>query len=164
MRPDLRGRLRVQSVSGSGNDDLKFPLRLEDARSEDRSGIFLYLKGSLMTARLRQARLRIDEIDREMVRLMAERMSAVRNIGEEKNDDQGTPLRDDDRERRVLENWLKEAGAHDLSSYYVGRVLREVMNYSRRMQEDQLDRRGDAAAGKVLRFHPRSAGDSSPGS
>jgi hypothetical protein len=81
MRPDLRGRLRVGSVSVSGNDDLKFPIRLEDARSDDRSGIFLYLKGSLMTARLRNSRLRIDEIDREMVRLMAERMNAVRNIG-----------------------------------------------------------------------------------
>jgi len=104
-----------------------------------------------MTARLRKARLRIDEIDRQMVRLMAERMKAVRNIGEEKNAAPDAPLRDDDRERRVLENWLKEAGAHDLSSYYVGRVLREVMNYSRRMQEDQLDRRENAVSGKVLR-------------
>ena len=104
-----------------------------------------------MTARLSQSRLRIDEIDREMVRLMAERMNAVRNIGEQKNDDPGTPLRDDDRERRVLENWLKEAGAHDLSSYYVGRVLREVMNYSRRVQEDLLDRRENESGAKTLR-------------
>ena len=66
-----------------------------------------------MSARLNQARLRIDEIDREIVRLMAERMTAVRRIGSEKNSDPGAALRDDARERRVVANWLKEAGAHD---------------------------------------------------
>jgi chorismate mutase/prephenate dehydratase len=95
-------------------------------------------------------RTHIDEIDRELVRLMAERMKAVRRIGSEKNIDPGSPLRDDDRERLVVSNWLKEAGAHDLSSYYVGRVLREVMNYSRRMQEEILDRSSDSGD-RILR-------------
>jgi chorismate mutase/prephenate dehydratase len=104
-----------------------------------------------MSAKLSQPRLRIDEIDREIVRLVAERMLAVREIGLAKSDNQAEPLRNHDRERAVLENWLGEAGAQDLSTYYVGRILREVMNYSRRVQEDLLDRRENDTSAKSLR-------------
>ncbi len=104
-----------------------------------------------MSAKLQQPRHRIDKIDREIVRLVAERMLAVREIGRAKGDNRTEPLRNHDREREVLENWLAEAGAKDLSSYYVGRILREVMNYSRRVQEDLLDRRETDGQGNSLR-------------
>ena len=104
-----------------------------------------------MSAKLNQPRLRIDEIDRELVRLVAERMLAVREIGRAKGDNQAEPLRDHGREQAVLQNWLAEAGAQDLSPYYVGRILREVMNYSRRVQEDLLDRREDESGARSLR-------------
>ena len=104
-----------------------------------------------MSAKLQQPRHRIDKIDREIVRLVAERMHAVREIGRAKGDNLAEPLRNHDREREVLENWLAEAGAQDLSSYYVGRILREVMNYSRRVQEDLLDRRETDGLHRSLR-------------
>jgi chorismate mutase/prephenate dehydratase len=104
-----------------------------------------------MSAKLQQPRHRIDAIDRDIVRLVAERMLAVREIGRAKGGNRTEPLRDHDRERSVLENWLKEAGAQDLSPYYVGRILREVMNYSRRVQEDLLDRRESEYDGRTLK-------------
>ncbi|MEM7262522.1 MAG: bifunctional chorismate mutase/prephenate dehydratase, partial [Planctomycetota bacterium] len=83
---------------------------------------------------------RIDEIDREIVRLLADRMAAVREIGAAKGRSATTPLRDFDRERAVSDRWTEAAAEHELSGYYVGRVLREVLNYSRRIQEGLLDR------------------------
>jgi len=99
-----------------------------------------------MSADLQQPRSRIDEIDRQLVQLVAERMNAVRRIGRSKGRNADAPLRDNQREQEVLANWQAQAEAQGLSGYFAGRILREVMNYSRRVQEEQLDR-GEKEAG-----------------
>jgi chorismate mutase/prephenate dehydratase len=89
--------------------------------------------------RLHSHRDEIERLDREFVRLLARRMQAVREIGSLKKDLPGAPLRDEDRERRLFELWAEEAQQARLSPYFVGRVLREILNYSRRDQERFLD-------------------------
>ncbi|MCB1182547.1 3-deoxy-7-phosphoheptulonate synthase [bacterium] len=98
--------------------------------------------------KLHTPRARIDEIDRRLVALVAERMDAVRAIGRTKGADDAQPLRDHRREQEVLANWQDAAAEHGLSPFFAGRILREVMNYSRRVQEELLDRpQDDATAG-----------------
>ncbi len=81
------------------------------------------------------ARGTIDRVDRELVRLLKARMEAVRAVGELKQADASLPLRDEGREREVLRVWVEEARSHGLSEYFTGRILREILNYSRRSQE-----------------------------
>jgi 3-deoxy-7-phosphoheptulonate synthase len=104
-----------------------------------------------MSAQLQPPRNRIDEIDRQIVQLVAERMKAVRDIGRSKSGDSGTPLRDHHREQEVLGNWQTLAAEHGLSGYFTGRILREVMNYSRRVQEELLDRGQDQTDHRFVR-------------
>ncbi len=104
-----------------------------------------------MSNPLNDARDRIDQVDQQLVALLADRMNAVKEIGAVKGSDTDAPLRDFDRERDVFDSWAKEAKLHGLSSYYVGRVLREVLNYSRRIQEGLLDRREGESATPVIK-------------
>ena len=96
-----------------------------------------------MSAELQSPRSKIDEIDRQLVQLMAERMAVVRAIANAKKADTDAPLRDHHREQEVMANWLALGRQNELSDYFVGRILRELMNYSRRVQEEILDRGQD---------------------
>ena len=89
---------------------------------------------------LKDFRVEIDQVDRDLVSLLARRMDLVREIGDFKKDNPAAPLRDEDRERQVFEVWARRAKDEGLSPYFIGRVLREVLNYSRRDQERLLDR------------------------
>jgi 3-deoxy-7-phosphoheptulonate synthase len=80
-------------------------------------------------------RATIDRLDSDLIRLLAERLHAARAIGDHRSRDQGAPLRDDDRERRLFEAWGREAEGRGVSAYFAGRVLREILNWSRRDQE-----------------------------
>ena len=87
-------------------------------------------------AEMDAARTEIDAADREILKLLEARLNAVRAIGALKGKDTESPLFDPARERAVLENWTHEAEARGLSGYFTGRILKEVLNYSRRSQED----------------------------
>jgi chorismate mutase/prephenate dehydratase len=89
-------------------------------------------------------RATIDRLDSDLIRLLAERLHAARAIGDHRSRDQGAALRDDDRERRLFEAWGREAEGRGVSAYFAGRVLREILNWSRRDQERFL---GAAAPG-----------------
>jgi 3-deoxy-7-phosphoheptulonate synthase len=84
-------------------------------------------------------RSRIDDLDRELVRLLAERLDAVRAIGQAKGRDPSAPLRDEERERAIFAAWAHTAEEQGISPYFAGRVLREVLNWSRRDQERFLE-------------------------
>ena len=86
------------------------------------------------------ARKRISSIDHELVALLAERMAQIRAVAEHKRSEPGQPLQDLARERQVFAAWVQEAESQGLSPYYVGRILRDILNYSRRVQEGLLDR------------------------
>lgn len=92
-----------------------------------------------MSPQLQSPRSKIDEIDAQLIGLIARRMAAVREIGLSKRDAADSPLRDHNREQEVMNNWRSLGRESGLSDYFVGRILREVMNYSRRIQEEMLD-------------------------
>jgi chorismate mutase/prephenate dehydratase len=87
---------------------------------------------------LTNSRTAIDAIDRQLLDLLARRMEAVREIASLKREDREAPLHDPDREREVFERWRREGEALGLSVHFVGRVLRELLAYSRRDQERRL--------------------------
>jgi len=68
-----------------------------------------------MPNNLTPSRQRIDDIDRRIVELVAQRMQVIQEIGRTKGDHGTEPLRNHDREREVLQNWLQAAEAADLS-------------------------------------------------
>jgi 3-deoxy-7-phosphoheptulonate synthase len=101
---------------------------------------------------LAQSREEIDRLDQELIRVLALRMRAVREIGAYKGANPDAPLRDEERERAVFEVWSRAAEASGLSSYFAGRVLREILNWSRRDQERFLGaRRADAGIAQAVR-------------
>ncbi len=88
---------------------------------------------------LSKPRSDIDQLDRELVRILAERLDAVRAIGQAKGRDPSAPLRDEERERALFAAWARTAEEQGVSSYFAGRVLREILNWSRRDQERFLE-------------------------
>jgi len=80
------------------------------------------------------ARREIDETDRELLRLLARRFDAVRSVAAAKAED-GIRVMDNDRERGVLTSWIRDAEALGLSAPFARRILKEILNHSRRLQE-----------------------------
>lgn len=95
---------------------------------------------------LESSRENIDRIDHQLIQLIKQRIDAAHEIGRRKGADTESFLRDIEREREVFERWAGLAEEHGLSSHYVGRILRELLNYSRRVQEGYLDQ-GTVRAG-----------------
>jgi chorismate mutase/prephenate dehydratase len=87
-----------------------------------------------------EIRHRIDDLDQRIVRSLAERMRLVYDIAARKSDDPSAPLRDEKREQELFALWARGAESEGLSTYYFGRILREILNYSRRVQEGVLKR------------------------
>ena len=100
---------------------------------------------------LNESRRAIDEIDLQLLRLLARRMEAVRDIARIKRENEEAPLHDRDRERTVFEFWSREGEALGLSTYFVGRILKETLAYSRRDQERRLDVRAASTKAPVVR-------------
>ncbi len=106
-----------------------------------------------------QARSQIDQVDRQFLDLLAQRMQAVNAIGAVKGQDQDSQLLDPDREQALLDQWVQEAESKGLSGYFVGRILREILNYSRRNQEHHLwDDDKKTATQKLLRVGYQGVG------
>ncbi|MEM9293703.1 MAG: prephenate dehydratase [Acidobacteriota bacterium] len=99
---------------------------------------------------LPQMREALDRLDREFIELLAKRMRLVSDVAALKRQQPDVPLRDEGRERQIFEVWAQEARSHGLSPYFVGRLLRELLNYSRRDQERHLDR-AEATSQAALR-------------
>ena len=70
-----------------------------------------------MTAELDRIRGEVDHIDRDIVKLLAARMEAVRQIGAYKRENKEAPILDAPRERRVADLWSKVASENDLSPH-----------------------------------------------
>ncbi len=88
---------------------------------------------------LDETRAEIDRIDRLLIDALAQRMRLVGSVAAIKSDDKDVPLRNEEREREVFDKWAREGHAHGLSPFFLGRILREVLNYSRRDQESVLN-------------------------
>ncbi len=94
-------------------------------------------------------RQEIDEADRQLIQILARRFDAVRKVGSVKRQEEGQPLLDSDRELRVQDAWTRDAEALGLSAPFARRVLKEILNHSRRMQEALIEKHG--SAGRVVR-------------
>lgn len=86
------------------------------------------------TVSLTEARRQIDEADRALVAALRARLDAVRNIGAAK-EASGTPLVNRSREAQVAGRWTELAEEAGLNPHAAGRVLREVLHWSKREQE-----------------------------
>ncbi len=111
-------------------------------------------------AELDQSRSAIDEIDRELLGLLARRMEAVRKIASFKLENREAPLWDPNREREVFTFWRREAESLGLSVHFAGRVLRELLAYSRRDQERRLAAPAGEGTGPALRVAYQGASGS----
>ncbi len=100
---------------------------------------------------LTNARVEIDRVDRELIRLLKRRMEAVRTVGDVKLEGPALPFVDAGREREVLHAWVREAQAQGLSEYFTGRILREILNYSRRTQENGPGRGPEGGGRRTVR-------------
>lgn len=100
---------------------------------------------------LEPTRDEIDRIDRELIAALAARMRLVSSIAAIKSEDKGVPLRNAERERQVFDKWSREGQQHGLSPFFLGRILREVLNYSRRDQESVLGAANVEEQGRSVR-------------
>ena len=82
---------------------------------------------------LENLRRHIDRTDREIVRLIAERISIAREIGEEKKR-QGKQINDGARERKVAEHVRNIARDENLEQDVIENVYRQIMTACRRTQ------------------------------
>ncbi|QDV05962.1 Phospho-2-dehydro-3-deoxyheptonate aldolase [Planctomycetes bacterium Poly30] len=83
---------------------------------------------------LSETRRQIDEADRALVAALRARLDAVRRIGAAK-EASGTALVDRSREAEVAGRWTALAEEAGLNPHAAGRVLREVLHWSKREQE-----------------------------
>nr|WP_320131779.1 3-deoxy-7-phosphoheptulonate synthase [uncultured Holophaga sp.] len=84
------------------------------------------------------ARKEIDEVDRELLRLLARRFDAVRQVATAKRNEEAKSILDSTRELAVQAHWVQDAEALGLSAPFARRILKEVLNHSRRIQEPLL--------------------------
>ncbi|MDP2874772.1 MAG: 3-deoxy-7-phosphoheptulonate synthase [Holophaga sp.] len=94
---------------------------------------------TLTHATLDKAREAILATDRELVHLLARRFETVRQVAEVKRAEDSLPLLDEARERAVQETWLQDSEALGLSAPFARRILKEILNHSRRIQEPILE-------------------------
>ena len=89
---------------------------------------------------VQEMREQINELDRELLRVVAHRMSLVRSIGAAKGSDR--PILDPGRELAMSERWSSAAAEEGIAAVLTTRILREVLNHSRRVQEIDRDSAG----------------------
>ena len=99
---------------------------------------------------LADARTRIDEIDRRIVELLAERYAVVDDLCAMKAEN-GDTVKDEDREQELLDHVAAIAEKHDLSPTLARRLYDEILSHS---VQRQRRKRGEAA--------PASPGDPVP--
>src|SRR5688572_25635175 len=81
-------------------------------------------------------RQQIDQLDRELLRVVAQRMALARSIGSEKGD---RPVFDPQREQVLADQWEENASHEGVAAVLASRLLREVLSHSRRQQEIDRD-------------------------
>jgi chorismate mutase len=84
---------------------------------------------------LRDCRNAIEVVDRRIVALLGQRVTLGLRAAAAKRD-AGLPLKDKDREKAVIESAVKEAESHGLRIKSVKKIFEEIIDMSRRAQED----------------------------
>ncbi len=92
-----------------------------------------------------ELRDRIDATDRELVRLLAERLKVSRDIGEAKNS-AGLPVLDAARERRVLDRIRTLAAEYGVEERDIERIYERVIEASKAVQHTTVAFQGEPGA------------------
>ncbi len=87
--------------------------------------------------KINTAREKLDQLDSQLLDIIAERISIVRNIGELKAK-KGMPVLDVHRERALLTRILEKADERDLSQHFISQIFRQMIRYGRSTQETIL--------------------------
>jgi 3-deoxy-7-phosphoheptulonate synthase len=87
---------------------------------------------------LNRPRAVIEEIDKDLISLLAKRLEAIREIGAHKGEHEEVPVYDPQREHALFEVWAAEGEKAGLPGFFLGRILREILSHSRRDQERHL--------------------------
>ncbi|MBI1741672.1 chorismate mutase [Candidatus Acetothermia bacterium] len=82
---------------------------------------------------LAEWRKQIDELDKQLVRLLNERAQLALNIGKEKRT-QGLPVRSAEREQNVLAN-VESSNVGPLDNLAIRNIFQTVINECRRLEE-----------------------------
>lgn len=94
---------------------------------------------------LEELRKKIDQIDTELVRLIAERLRIAREIGGEKRS-RGKPVEDTTREERVLESARRVARDENLNEADIASIYKQIMILSKGVQETTVAFQGEIGA------------------
>ncbi|MEE9165969.1 MAG: chorismate mutase [Candidatus Neomarinimicrobiota bacterium] len=86
-----------------------------------------------MDKRIAQLRKQIDEIDEEMIRLLAERIGLVEQLGQLKKE-LNLSAGDPEREKEIIDRLEKQA-AGILSRDQIARIFRSIFHATRKIQE-----------------------------
>jgi chorismate mutase len=89
---------------------------------------------------LDEAREQIDAIDRRLVELLSQRQSVVDDIAELKQSG-NREVRDEARERALLDRLRRLAGRHDVPKSLVEGIYREILDHSVARQHEKLSSR-----------------------
>ena len=99
---------------------------------------------SVTDDRINDLRAEIDEINEELLELIARRQDVSVAIGAIKTE-QGMPLYSHEREAQLLEKFRRDAIEHDLDPDYVEELMNVVLRHSRAAQRKKV--RGSEAEG-----------------
>lgn len=87
--------------------------------------------------KLKDLRSKLDEVDSNLVELLAQRKQMIAKIINAKVDN-GLSLRDKDREAEHIANLIQTGKKVGLDSYFITRLFHEIFAYSLRVQQDLL--------------------------
>ncbi len=97
----------------------------------------VYIMNEQKQLDLAALRKKIDELDGQLLGLLAERLNASRSAIEIK-DASKSPQRDLDRERSIVINRIAEGRAHSLNPHFLSKIFGEVLAEGNRVQRDYL--------------------------
>src|SRR5437773_7030423 len=80
-------------------------------------------------ADLDKLRQNLDQVDEELINLVAKRMDVVRELIKIKSR-KSDGIKDSERERAVMQHIEKVARDHNISAPFARKLFREIMNYS----------------------------------
>ncbi|MCB0339431.1 MAG: chorismate mutase, partial [Bdellovibrionales bacterium] len=92
---------------------------------------------------IEQVRDKISSLDREMLKLLAQRRDLSNEVVKAK-EVLKSPLRDKEREEQILANLIRAGSEQGLDSHYVTRIFHEVIDDSIRLQQEYLQKRANA--------------------
>ena len=82
-------------------------------------------------------RKKINSIDLKILKLISDRMSLSQKIKREK-ENAGLDIHDNQREKKVIANWQKNAFAQKLDSVFVKKLIKLIIRESKRIQRDRF--------------------------